>query len=412
MGQPIRLRLHQAQADFRHSSAPYRGFVGGRGAGKTFIGAVDLILRAKPGRLYLVAAPTYNMLSDVTMRSFLKVAGPDCLDLIEPGSLKLSPPGLKLRTGAEVIFRSADNPERFRGPNLTGAWLDEASLMALEAFEIVIATLREPGEKCWLSATFTPKGLDHWTYEIFGKGDRPDTALFRAKTTENPFLDPLFYQQVSQQYAARLALQELEGEFITQDGAEWPAEYFNPSIWFNDWPNDLTVKACSLDPSKGKDSKFGDYSAFVQLGRDRQGTLYVDADLLRAPAEFVVQHAVELNRTFRPDVFAIETNQFQELLAAAIAKEGRSSGFPIPVVPMVNTVNKLVRIRRLGPYLAQGAVRFKGGSPGAKLLVQQLRDFPLAGHDDGPDAMELALRAAVDFWNGKQKRKGPTRIVT
>jgi hypothetical protein len=31
-------------------------------------------------------------------------------------------------------------------------------------------------------------------------------------------------------------------------------------------------------------------------------------------------------------------------------------------------------------------------TPGCRLLVQQLRDFPLSDYDDGPDALELALR--------------------
>ena len=56
-----------------------------------------------------------------------------------------------------------------------------------------------------------------------------------------------------------------------------------------------------------------------------------------------------------------------------------------------------MRIRRLTPYLAQGRVRFKGDSPGARLLVEQLRDFPLADHDDGPDALEMAVRLAAEL---------------
>jgi predicted phage terminase large subunit-like protein len=75
---------------------------------------------------------------------------------------------------------------------------------------------------------------------------------------------------------------------------------------------------------------------------------------------------------------------------------------PIPVVPLHNSVNKLVRIRRLGPYLGQGTIRFKAGSPGTKLLVDQLRDFPTADHDDGPDSLEMALRVMIEQFNGRQ----------
>ena len=59
-----------------------------------------------------------------------------------------------------------------------------------------------------------------------------------------------------------------------------------------------------------------------------------------------------------------------------------------------NHAAKLVRIRRLGPYLSRRRLRFLARSPDTQLLVDQLRDFPIAAHDDGPDALEMALRLA------------------
>ena len=67
----LTIDLHAAQQAFLDSPAIYRGFVGGRGAGKSFVGALDLLMRAKPGRLYGVYAPTYPMLKDSSWRSFL-----------------------------------------------------------------------------------------------------------------------------------------------------------------------------------------------------------------------------------------------------------------------------------------------------------------------------------------------------
>ena len=64
----------------------------------------------------------------------------------------------------------------------------------------------------------------------------------------------------------------------------------------------------------------------------------------------------------------------------------------LPLVKIDNRVNKHVRIRRLAPYLSRGNIRFRGDSPGTDLLVQQLREFPEGDHDDGPDALEMALR--------------------
>ena len=219
----LTIDVHEAQQQFLNSSALYRGFVGGRGTGKSYIGALDILLRAmsKGKRLYAVYAPTYPMLHDSSWRSLLDVGERlRCISQINRSDMRLI-----LGNDAEIICRSVDDPERARGPNLSGAWLDEASLIKAAAYPIVIACLREGGEQGWLSATFTPKGKSHWTYETFGQG-RPDTELFRARTADNPFLPPGFEDTLRAQYPSHFAQQELEGEFIDPPGAIFRWEWF------------------------------------------------------------------------------------------------------------------------------------------------------------------------------------------
>jgi hypothetical protein len=221
---PRTIRLHPAQRDFLRSDALFRAFSGGIGSGKSWAGAYDLIRRAGAGRLYLVAAPTYAMLSDATFRTFLALA--EELGVADPAGVRRSaPPSLRLRTGAEVLFRSADEPDRLRGPNLSGVLMDEASLMPVDAFTVLIGRLREAGEQGWLAACFTPKGRAHWTFETFATG-RPNTALFRARTSDNPFLPAGFEANVRAQYTSALAAQELEGEFVDLGGALFRRSWF------------------------------------------------------------------------------------------------------------------------------------------------------------------------------------------
>ncbi len=157
----------------------------------------------------------------------------------------------------------------------------------------------------------------------------------------------------------------------------------------------IVLKVIALDPSKGVDSRRGDYSAFVMLGVARDGTLYLEADLKRRPTPQIVTDGIELCRRFRPQMFGIESNQFQELLGADFAAEFIRQGM-IGIAPcsIENKVNKAVRIRRLGPLLCSRRLRFKANSPGTRMLVEQLKEFPVADHDDGPDAAEMALRLA------------------
>ncbi len=65
-----------------------------------------------------------------------------------------------------------------------------------------------------------------------------------------------------------------------------------------------------------------------------------------------------------------------------------------------NDVPKRVRIRRLGPLLAARRIRMKSDSATTRLLVDQLQQFPLGDHDDGPDALEMALRLAEELLAG------------
>ena len=97
-------------------------------------------------------------------------------------------------------------------------------------------------------------------------------------------------------------------------------------------------------------------------------------------AEFVVVPAQEL---------------FEPLFAAALAK----ANLEARILLEDNYVAKEVRIRRLTATLAKRRLRFKARSPGTARLVQQLKDFPVGDHDDGPDALEMARRRAVELFN-------------
>ncbi len=196
---------------------------------------------------------------------------------------------------------------------------------------------------------------------------------------------------------------EKQNEPLSPELCEWPERYFDEAIWFEQWPRHLRLKTMALDPSKGADARRGDYSAFVMLGMADDGRVYIEADMARRPVSQIVADGVALYRRFRPDAFGVEANQFQQLLADAFEDEFRRQGV-MGVRPWLvdNRVNKRVRIRRLGPYLASGRLRFKADCVSTRLLVEQLREFPLADHDDGPDAAEMALRLASEYCEGQR----------
>ncbi len=194
---------------------------------------------------------------------------------------------------------------------------------------------------------------------------------------------------------------EKQNSPVDPEKCEWPAAYFDEGIWFDCWPEDLQFTTIALDPSKGRDAGHGDYSAFVVLGVDRAGILYVVADLDRRDTARIVAAGVALCQRYQAQAFGVEANQFQELLAEQFAGEFRRQGIFWCVPNAIhNFANKQMRIRRLGPYLSQRRLRFLRGDASTKLLVNQLQDFPLGAHDDGPDALEMALRLAENLGGG------------
>ncbi len=62
-----------------------------------------------------------------------------------------------------------------------------------------------------------------------------------------------------------------------------------------------------------------------------------------------------------------------------------------PMREVRHTSDKLGRIQRLQPLIPSGALRF---SRTQMVLLDQLRQFPAAAHDDGPDALEMAVSLA------------------
>jgi PBSX family phage terminase large subunit len=252
------------QLRYRQSKALFRALCGGRGAGKSTVGTADVGIRASQKRgTYLIAAPTYQMLRDSTWRSFEDTVG-EKMGLIGEVRRGDNMSAKIAGTGSEILFRSTDEPDRLRGPNLSGAYLDEGSLMEKKVFDITIACLREHGKQGWMSATFTPRGKLHWTFEVFGSG-RPNTELIFAPTSTNTFLPENFVRNLREQYTSALAAQELEGQFTDLEGTMFRRDWFGiveaaPKIVY-------AVRAWDMAATEVKDGNDPDWTAGVLIGR-------------------------------------------------------------------------------------------------------------------------------------------------
>lgn len=154
----------------------------------------------------------------------------------------------------------------------------------------------------------------------------------------------------------------------------------------------------ACDPSMGKRPGRGDYTAIITLLKHRKTkTLYViDADIKRCKPDQMIESIVKLVEMYPIDKFGFESNQFQEVLADQVEARFRKTGCRFRVEKMNTTTNKQSRIEGLEPLVRQGRLRF---SRRHSVLLDQLRQFPLGAHDDGPDALEMAVTLGVEKEN-------------
>jgi predicted phage terminase large subunit-like protein len=147
----------------------------------------------------------------------------------------------------------------------------------------------------------------------------------------------------------------------------------------------------ACDPSIGKRSKNGDYSAIILLARDKEtGKVYILVEDIknRAPDELIEDLLIYCAKR-NCKIVAVEANQFQEYLANEIEKRLNATGIYAPIEKIVHSTNKEKRIQSLQPFIKNGTIQF---SRRQRMLIEQLKYFPKAAHDDGPDALEMAFQ--------------------
>jgi predicted phage terminase large subunit-like protein len=149
----------------------------------------------------------------------------------------------------------------------------------------------------------------------------------------------------------------------------------------------------ACDPSLGKRGGKGDYTAIITVLEDKRDKLIyvIGADIARRRPEETIEQILEYARLYRYKAFAVESNQFQELLYDQLKDRARYLGVHLPLEAVTSTAHKEARIQALEPLISQGSLRF---SRRHQLLIEQLRQFPLGANDDGPDALQLVTELA------------------
>lgn len=153
------------------------------------------------------------------------------------------------------------------------------------------------------------------------------------------------------------------------------------------------------DPSLGRQNKSRDPSASLVGGFDRNHGILdvVEAIVARRIPDKQISDVIELQREYRCIVWGFESVQFQEFMRTELVKRSAQAGVPVPAIPLIPHSDKDLRIESMSPHVANGLIRFNQAHT---VLNTQLRHWPEADHDDGPDTLHMLWMIAVSRAGG------------
>ncbi len=88
--------------------------------------------------------------------------------------------------------------------------------------------------------------------------------------------------------------------------------------------------------------------------------------------------------------------QFQYYFAEIMRQKSAEAGEYLPITEIASVQNKDARIQSLQPFVKNGYLKF---SRRHKTLLEQMMQYPMGKNDDGPDALQMAVKLAVDAKN-------------
>lgn len=171
------------------------------------------------------------------------------------------------------------------------------------------------------------------------------------------------------------------------------AMFANALTYWTELPGEL-VYFGALDPSLGKAGASRDPSAILVGGYHREtGKLYViEAQVKKRLPDLIIEDVIRMQKQYQCQRWFVETVQFQEFLKDELVKRSAQRGIPVPATATKPNTDKMLRIESLQPHMANGLILLHSSQA---TLISQLRHFPKADHDDGPDALEMLWRNAV-----------------
>lgn len=156
MAEVIDFYPHEGQKKLLESEKRFIFALGGNRGGKSTGGVFWSYLQAKPKTNGLIATNTYDQMSLAVMPLFFDKYFP-----MLKKYFKARDRTLYLPNGAKVFFRSLDDPDFLKGPDIHWEWVDEADKLKRATWDVLRSRVATTRGRILLTSSIYPSG---WIY--------------------------------------------------------------------------------------------------------------------------------------------------------------------------------------------------------------------------------------------------------
>lgn len=299
----------------------------------------------------------------------------------EPSKRRLTWPN-----GSTALLMSADEPERFRGPQYHWAIADElAAWRRPESWDLLMMGLRL-GSDPRIAVATTPKP----TPIIRALLKDPTCHVTRGSTYDNRAnLAPAFFSQIINRYeGTRLGRQELNAEVLDDvEGALWTYAMLDRNR-VRESP-ELVRVVVGVDPKASAEADSETGIIVAGMGADGHGYIIGDSSINETPEQWA-RAVVGAYRTHRADRIIAEANQGGDMVTSVL----RTVDKHLSITPVWASRGKQTRAEPIASLYEQGRVHHVGAFPA--LEEQMCNWVPGMPSPDRMDALVWALTALFE----------------
>lgn len=361
--------------------------VAGRGFGKTRTAAEWLAeqMVTRPMSRWAVVSPTFGDGRDVCMEG-------------ESGLLAVLDQSVRSynRTSTELILKNgsrarvypAITPDRLRGPQFHGAWLDEPASFryGMTVWETLQPALRL-GNTPKIVVTGTPAPVPLMRL-FMSMVDGQTVHLTRGRTYDNAEnLPPLLLDQLRRRYeGTRIGRQELEGELLEDvEGALWSYELATRNRC--EVPPELDRIVVAVDPASTAKESSNETGIIVAARQRDKGFVLEDCSMKGSPLDWAAKVVAAYHR-WQADAIIVETNQGGDMIASTIRTIDRT----VRIREVHATRGKALRAEPIVALYEQNRVSHAG-------IFRELEDQMCSWvpDQDSPDRLDALVWAMTDL---------------